>query len=102
MMNCFVASLLAMTPGGLGNTIISMGGTVDKHSIGIVGLGVMGENLALNFESKGFSLAGYDLDSKKVDNFKKRTAGKKTFPAYAPSGFLNALESPRRILIMVP
>jgi 6-phosphogluconate dehydrogenase len=75
---------------------------VDKHYIGIIGLGVMGENLALNFESKGFSVAGYDLDSKKVDNFKKRTAGKRTFAAYSLSDFLGALESPRRILMMVP
>ncbi len=48
---------------------------MDKHYIGIVGLGVMGENLALNFESRGYSVAGYDLDAKKVDNFKKEHHG---------------------------
>ena len=40
-----------------------------KQSFGIVGLGVMGENLALNIESRGFSVVGFDLDPKKVDNF---------------------------------
>ncbi len=75
---------------------------MQKQYIGIIGLGVMGENLALNFESRGYSVAGYDLDAKKVDNFKKRTAGKRVVPAYALADFLKALESPRRILIMVP
>ena len=43
-----------------------------KQSFGIVGLGVMGENLALNIESRGFSVAGFDLDGKKeaLGNFK--------------------------------
>jgi 6-phosphogluconate dehydrogenase len=40
-----------------------------KQSFGIVGLGVMGENLALNIESHGFSVVGFDLDGKKVDSF---------------------------------
>jgi 6-phosphogluconate dehydrogenase len=75
---------------------------VEKHYIGIIGLGVMGENLALNFESRGYAVAGYDLDAKKVDNFKKRTSGKRVAAAYALTDFLQALESPRRILIMVP
>ena len=45
------------------------------QSFGVVGLGVMGENLALNVESRGFSVAGFDLDGKKVDAFLARTRG---------------------------
>ncbi len=71
-------------------------------AIGIVGLGVMGENLALNMLSHGFSVAGYDLDPAKRESFVKRTAGK---PAVAVPGgvqLVAALEKPRRILMMVP
>ncbi len=73
-----------------------------KYSLGIVGLGVMGENLALNFESKGFSVAGFDLDEKKQKNFTTRVAGKKAKAAGSITEFLSLLEVPRRILMMVP
>ena len=52
-----------------------------KQHVGIVGLGVMGENLALNIESRGFSVAGFDLDAKKVEGFAKRTKGKNAVAA---------------------
>jgi 6-phosphogluconate dehydrogenase len=52
-----------------------------KQNVGIIGLGVMGENLALNIESRGFSVAGFDLDGKKVDSFASRTQGKKAVAA---------------------
>jgi 6-phosphogluconate dehydrogenase len=73
-----------------------------KQHIGIVGLGVMGENLALNIESRGFSVAGFDLDGKKVDSFASRTQGKKAVAARTQAEFLACLESPRKVLIMVP
>ncbi len=73
-----------------------------KQHIGIVGLGVMGENLALNIESRGFSVAGFDLDAKKVESFADRTAGKKAVAAHTQAEFLESLESPRKVLIMVP
>lgn len=73
-----------------------------KQQFGIIGLGVMGENLALNIESHGFSVVGYDLDAAKVENFKKRTAGKNVVSAGTAADFISALETPRRILIMVP
>ena len=68
----------------------------------MVGLGVMGENLALNIESHGFSVAGFDLDPKKVDNFAARTQGKKVVAARTVAEFVDNLEVPRRILMMVP
>jgi 6-phosphogluconate dehydrogenase len=73
-----------------------------KQNIGIVGLGVMGENLALNIASRGFSVAGFDLDPKKVDAFAARTQGKNAVAAKTQAEFLDQLESPRRILMMVP
>ena len=73
-----------------------------KQQVGIIGLGVMGENLALNIESRGFSVAGFDLDAKKVDSFAQRTRGKKAIAARTQAEFLECLESPRKMLIMVP
>ncbi len=75
---------------------------VERQKFGIIGLGVMGENLALNVERHGFSVAGYDLDPKKVSTFEARTAGKRVVATNTVPGFLQALETPRRILIMVP
>lgn len=75
---------------------------MDKQQFGIVGLGVMGENLALNVESHGFSVVGYDLAADKVQKFRKRTEGKKVVAVGSLADFLGALESPRRILMMVP
>jgi 6-phosphogluconate dehydrogenase len=73
-----------------------------KQHVGIVGLGVMGENLALNIESRGFSVAGFDLDAKKVDSFAKRTKGKNAVAARTQAELLASLESPKKVLIMVP
>jgi len=73
-----------------------------KQKFGIVGLGVMGENLALNIESRGVSVVGFDLDPKKVDSFAKRTQGKKALAVNTVAEFVASLESPRRILMMVP
>ena len=46
------------------------------HNIGIAGLGVMGENLALNMSSRGFSGAGYNRGAEKRESFTRRTEGK--------------------------
>jgi 6-phosphogluconate dehydrogenase len=73
-----------------------------KQSFGIVGLGVMGENLALNIESRGFSVVGFDLDSKKVDSFVARTKGKQAVAARTVGEFVENLATPRRVLMMVP
>jgi 6-phosphogluconate dehydrogenase len=71
--------------------------------IGVVGLGVMGHNLALNMERNGFPVAGYDLDSSKTRAFLRGPAsGKQIFGAQSPNGLMESLEKPRRILMMVP
>jgi 6-phosphogluconate dehydrogenase len=71
--------------------------------MGVVGLGVMGANLARNIESRGFSVAGYDLDAKKTRAFLDGPAkGTKITGVESPDRLTEALERPRRILIMVP
>jgi 6-phosphogluconate dehydrogenase len=71
--------------------------------IGIVGLGVMGHNLAMNMERNGFPVAGYDLDTAKVKAFLDGpAAGKKIIGVDTPAALMAALEEPRRILLMVP
>ena len=74
-----------------------------KYKIGIVGLGVMGHNLALNMERNGFPVAGYDLDSAKTKAFiDGPAAGKEIIGVDSASALMAALEKPRRILLMVP
>ncbi len=74
-----------------------------KYKIGIVGLGVMGHNLALNMERNGFPVAGYDLDASKTKAFLEGPgAGKKIGGVSSPDELVASLEKPRRILMMVP
>src|SRR4029078_9083088 len=73
-----------------------------SSAIGVVGLGVMGANLARNIESRGFGVAGYDLDVAKTSAFVKAGAGHDVVGADSPDALMAALERPRRILMMVP
>ncbi len=70
--------------------------------IGVVGLGVMGKNLALNMVNKGYSVATYDAWSEVVDTFNQtETRNKKISATSHIKEFVNSLEKPRRILLMV-
>jgi len=74
-----------------------------KYKIGIVGLGVMGHNLALNMERNGFPVAGYDLDAAKTQAFLEGPgAGKNVTGVDSPAALMEVLEKPRRVLLMVP
>jgi 6-phosphogluconate dehydrogenase len=74
-----------------------------RCDIGVVGLGVMGSNLALNMERHGFRVAGYDLDAAKAQAFVTGVAaGKNVELAESPDGLIAVLQKPRRILLMVP
>jgi len=74
-----------------------------KYKIGVVGLGVMGHNLALNMERNGFPVAGYDLDPAKTKAFlQDEAAGKSITGVDSPSALMDVLENPRRVLMMVP
>ncbi len=71
--------------------------------IGVVGLGVMGSNLALNMERHGFRGAGFDLDAAKANAFAHGAAsGKQLQLAGSPTALVGMLQKPRRILMMVP
>jgi 6-phosphogluconate dehydrogenase len=74
-----------------------------KYKMGVVGLGVMGHNLALNMERNGFPVAGYDLDAAKTKAFLEGpAAGKAVIGVDSPAALMDALEKPRRVLMMVP
>ena len=70
--------------------------------IGLVGLGVMGENLALNLERNGFSVTGFDLDVAKCSSFSKRTDGLQACAANSLAALVANLQLPRRVWLMVP
>jgi 6-phosphogluconate dehydrogenase len=74
-----------------------------SYAIGVVGLGVMGANLARNIESRGFRVMGYDLDAKKSAAFLEGSVRGGTIAAAdSPDALMAALERPRRVLMMVP
>jgi 6-phosphogluconate dehydrogenase len=75
--------------------------SLGKQNIGVVGVGVMGRSLALNFESKGFSVSMYDLSAEKVKEVIDDNPGKKLFGTANIEEFIQSLESPRKILLMV-
>jgi 6-phosphogluconate dehydrogenase len=73
-----------------------------RADMGIIGLGVMGENLALNIESRGYAVAGFDLAEDKRASFARRTQGKRAVVAASTAEFVAALKTPRKVLVMVP
>ncbi|MFO3689933.1 NADP-dependent phosphogluconate dehydrogenase [Staphylococcus felis] len=71
------------------------------QQIGVVGLAVMGKNLAWNIESRGYSVSVYNRSSEKTDTMVKESEGKNIVPTYSVEEFVNSLEKPRKILLMV-
>ncbi|MGD1950865.1 MAG: NADP-dependent phosphogluconate dehydrogenase [Leptolyngbyaceae cyanobacterium] len=72
------------------------------QSFGVIGLAVMGENLALNVERNGFPISVYNRSREKTDAFMaNRAGGKNVVAAYSLEEFVASLERPRRILLMV-
>lgn len=73
-----------------------------KADIGLIGLAVMGENLVLNMESKGFTVAVYNRTVEKVDQFiNGRGAGKKFIGAHSIAELCDSLERPRKVMMLV-
>jgi 6-phosphogluconate dehydrogenase len=73
------------------------------YDIGVVGLGVMGANLALNIEDHGFAVAGFDLDEAKAAAFVTLSAGAgEGATARSAADLVAMLKRPRRVLLMVP
>ncbi|MDK7751971.1 MULTISPECIES: NADP-dependent phosphogluconate dehydrogenase [Staphylococcus] len=71
------------------------------QQIGVVGLAVMGKNLAWNIESRGYSVSVFNRSSEKTDEMVKESEGKNIHPTYSMEEFVNSLEKPRKILLMV-
>ena len=75
---------------------------MDKAHFGLIGLGVMGENLVLNAERNGFSSVVYNRTYAKTEDFLKgRGAGKQIIGATSLDDFVSKLQRPRRILMMI-
>jgi 6-phosphogluconate dehydrogenase len=74
---------------------------MDGKAMGMVGLGVMGRNLALNMEEKGFSVAAYDAWPEPVERFLRDAAGKDVAGYKDIPSFMAGLRRPRRIVMLV-
>ena len=75
---------------------------MNKAEIGLIGLAVMGENLVMNMESKGFTIAVYNRSTEKVDNFIiGRAKGKKIIGCRSVEELVQALEKPRKVMMMI-
>ncbi|MCS6826418.1 MAG: NADP-dependent phosphogluconate dehydrogenase [Caldilinea sp.] len=74
---------------------------MSKADIGLIGLAVMGQNLVLNMERNGYTVAIYNRTTRVTDEFVATHPGKKLVPAHTLEEFVAALERPRKILIMV-
>jgi len=72
-----------------------------KQQIGVVGMAVMGRNLALNIESRGYTVSVFNRSREKTDEVIAENQGKKLAPYYTIEEFVDSLEKPRRILLMV-
>jgi len=73
-----------------------------KADIGLIGLAVMGENLVMNMESKGFTVAVYNRTVQKVSDFLNgRAKGKNIIGTYSLEELVGALEKPRKVMLMV-
>src|SRR4029079_4568981 len=74
---------------------------MSEMAIGMVGLGVMGRNLSLNMEEKGFSVAAYDAWPGPVDAFAEATKGKQIAAFKSLEDFVRSIQRPRRIIMLV-
>ncbi|MEK3824349.1 NADP-dependent phosphogluconate dehydrogenase [Paenibacillus sp. FSL K6-1558] len=72
-----------------------------KQQIGVIGLAVMGKNLAFNIESRGFSVSVFNRSPEKTHDLLKEAEGRNLTGAFSIEEFVASLESPRKILIMV-
>jgi 6-phosphogluconate dehydrogenase len=74
---------------------------MDKQQFGVMGIGVMGKSLALNIESRGLSVSVYNRDRTKTEELLVEEKAKNIRGTYSIEEFVNSLEAPRKILIMI-
>ena len=70
-------------------------------NIGMIGLGVMGQNLALNIERNGYTVAIWDREPAVRERFIANTKGKRIVDSNSPEEFVRSLERPRKIILLV-
>lgn len=77
-------------------------GFMGKSDIGLIGLAVMGQNLVLNMENKGYSVSVYNRTPEKTEEFMEDSAkGKEIIATYSIKDFIDSLKRPRKVMIMV-
>ena len=75
---------------------------MDKYNIGLIGLAVMGQNLVLNMSDHGYRVAVFNRTTSKVDTFiEGPAAGRQILGTHSAKELVNALEKPRRVMLMV-
>lgn len=72
-----------------------------KQQVGVIGLAVMGKNIALNIGSRGYSVAAYNRTAQKTQELLEEAADKKIIGTYSIEAFVQSLEQPRKIIMMV-
>ena len=72
-----------------------------SSNIGILGLGVMGKNLAWNIEDKKYSVSIHSRDNNEINDTIQKSHYQKIYPAYNLKEFVDSLEKPRKILLMI-
>ncbi|MEI9955125.1 MAG: NAD(P)-binding domain-containing protein [Ferruginibacter sp.] len=75
---------------------------MQKAQFGMIGLGTMGRNLVLNMVDHGFSVAGYDRSADQLNRLLEEGKGKAVQALPTMAEFVNSLETPRRIMMLVP
>lgn len=74
----------------------------NKSDIGLIGMAVMGQNLALNMESKGYRISVYNRTSSRTEEFvASRGEGRDVRPAYSIEELVSSLSRPRKVMLMV-
>ncbi|MDQ0255132.1 6-phosphogluconate dehydrogenase [Evansella vedderi] len=74
---------------------------MSKQQIGVLGVGVMGKSLALNFESRAYSVSIHDISKEKLEEIARENNDKNIVCTYSVEEFVNSLEVPRKIVLMV-
>jgi len=79
-----------------------MGSTTKLSDIGMIGLAVMGENLALNMERNGYKVSVWNFEPGIVDSFMEgRGKGKEFVPTHSLEEFVKSISRPRKIMMMI-
>ncbi|MDT2800727.1 NADP-dependent phosphogluconate dehydrogenase [Vagococcus lutrae] len=74
---------------------------MSKQNIGVVGMAVMGKNLALNIESRGYSVSIFNRTAARTEEVIKEHDDKNLVATYTIEDFVGSLEKPRKIMLMV-